>query len=104
MPVSAWLRAGYCHPVTLEIPPHRNRVTADGTKPAQCGSAQADQIFGAPEGEDHLGNNGMVVCEANGVHLRNFSTCNLLGDNAGSDSIWFDGGGSRDWEAGWGAT
>lgn len=75
---------------------NRNTVMIDGTKPGspQCSSAQADQTFGAPEGQAYLGNNGVVVYKANGVHLQNFSTCNFLGDNAGGDSIWFDGGGA----------
>ena len=77
---------------------NRNTVMIDGTKPGspQCSSAEADQTFGAPEGESYLGNNGIVVYKANGVNLQNFSTCNFLGDNAGGDSIWFDGGGASD--------
>jgi hypothetical protein len=75
---------------------NRNTVMIDGTKPGspQCSSAAADQTFGPPEGEGFLGNNGVVVYKASGVHLQNFSTCNFLGDNAGGDSIWFDGGGA----------
>ena len=75
---------------------NRNTVMIDGTKPGspQCSSAEADQIFGEPEGEGYRGNNGVVVYKTNGVHLQNFSTCNFLGDNAGGDSIWFDGGGA----------
>ena len=77
---------------------NRNTVMIDGTKPGspECSSAEADQTFGAPEGEGYLGNNGVVVYKANGVSLQNFSTCNFLGDNAGGDSIWFDGGGASD--------
>jgi hypothetical protein len=76
----------------------RNAVMIDGTKPGspQCSSTEADQTFGPAEGESYLGNNGVVVYKANGVHLQNFSTCNFLGDNAGGDSIWFDGGGASD--------
>jgi hypothetical protein len=76
----------------------RNTVMLDGTKPGAplCSSAEADQTFGPAEGESYLGNNGIVVYKANGVHLQNFSTCNFLGDNAGGDSIWFDGGGASD--------
>jgi len=77
---------------------NRNTVMIDGTKPGspQCSSAEADQTFGPAEGEGYLGNNGVVVYKANGVHLQNFSTCNFLGDNAGGDAIWFDGGGASD--------
>lgn len=77
---------------------NRNTVVIDGTKPGspQCSPAEADQTFGPAEGEGFLGNNGVVVYKANGVHLQNFSTCNFLGDNAGGDSIWFDGGGATD--------
>jgi hypothetical protein len=75
---------------------NRNTVMIDGTKPGspKCSSAAADQNFGAAEGEGFAGNNGVVVYKADGVHLQNFSTCNFLGDNAGGDSVWFDGGGA----------
>jgi hypothetical protein len=75
---------------------NRNTVMIDGTKPGspECSSAEADQTFGEPEGEAFRGNNGVVVYEASGVTLQNFSTCNFLGSNAGGDSIWFDGGGA----------
>jgi hypothetical protein len=75
---------------------NRNTVMIDGTKPGspQCSSAEADQIFGPQEGSRWLGNNGVVVFKAEGVHLQNFSTCNFLGSNHGGDSIWFDGGGA----------
>jgi hypothetical protein len=75
---------------------NRNTVMIDGTKPgsSQCSSQEADQIFGPAEGSHYLGNNGVVVYKARGVHLQNFSTCNFLGDNSGGDSIWFDGGGA----------
>ncbi len=74
----------------------RNGVMIDGTKPGspKCSSQEADQTFGPAEGGSFLGNNGVVVYKANGVHLQNFSTCNFLGANAGGDSIWFDGGGA----------
>jgi len=74
----------------------RNGVMIDGTRPGspQCSSSEADQIFGPAEGSSFLGNNGVVVFKAKGVHLQNFSTCNFLGDNSGGDSIWFDGGGA----------
>ncbi len=75
---------------------NRNTVMIDGTKPGspKCSSAEADQNFGAPEGEAYAGNNGVVVYKASGVTLQNFSTCNFLGSNAGGDSVWFDGGGA----------
>ena len=75
---------------------NRNTVMIDGTRPGspQCSSSEADQIFGPAEGSRYLGNNGVVVYKANGVHLENFSTCNFLGSNHGGDSIWFDGGGA----------
>jgi hypothetical protein len=75
---------------------NRNTVMIDGTKPGspQCSSAEADQIFGAPEGSRWAGNNGVVVYKANNVVLQNFSTCNFLGSNHGGDSVWFDGGGA----------
>ncbi len=75
---------------------NRNTVMIDGTKPGspECSSAEADQIFGPAEGEAWLGNNGIVVYKASGVHLQNFSTCNFLGSNHGGDSVWFDGGGA----------
>ncbi len=75
---------------------NRNTVMIDGTKPGspQCSSAEADQTFGPAEGSSFLGNNGVVVYKASGVRLQNFSTCNFLGQNAGGDSIWFDGGGA----------
>ena len=74
----------------------RNTVMIDGTKPGspQCSSAEADQVFGAPEEGAYQGNNGVVVYKTSGVTLQNFSTCNFLGSNYGGDSIWFDGGGS----------
>ncbi len=74
----------------------RNTVIIDGTKPGspRCSSAEADQVFGAPEEGAYQGNNGVVVYKASGVTLQNFSTCNFLGSNNGGDSIWFDGGGS----------
>jgi hypothetical protein len=78
---------------------NRNTVMLDGTKPGspECSSAEGDQTFG-PVQEDgsYLGNNGVVVYKASGVHLQNFSTCNFLGQDAGGDSIWFDGGGASD--------
>jgi hypothetical protein len=75
---------------------NRNTVMIDGTKPGspECGSAEADQTFGAAEGGRYAGNNGVVVYKASGVRLQNFSTCNFLGSNHGGDSIWFDGGGA----------
>ena len=75
---------------------NRNTVMIDGTKPGspECSAAESDQIFGPPEGSAYLGNNGIVVYKASGVHLSNFSTCNFLGSEHGGDSIWFDGGGS----------
>ena len=75
---------------------NRNTVMIDGTKPGspQCSSAEADQNFGPAEGSSWLGNNGVVVYKASGVHLQNFSTCNFLGSNHGGDSVWFDGGGA----------
>jgi hypothetical protein len=75
---------------------NRNAVMIDGTKPGspECSGAEADQTFGAPEGSRYLGNNGVVVYKASGVHLQNFSTCNFLGSNHGGDSVWFDGGGA----------
>jgi hypothetical protein len=75
---------------------NRNTVMIDGTKPGspQCSAAKADQNFGAAEGEQFAGNNGVVVYKASGVWLQNFSTCNFLGSNAGGDSVWFDGGGA----------
>jgi hypothetical protein len=75
---------------------NRNTVMIDGTKPGspECSSAEADQTFGAAEGEAWQGNNGVVVYKAAAVHLQNFSTCNFLGSNHGGDSIWFDGGGA----------
>jgi hypothetical protein len=75
---------------------NRNTVMIDGTKPGspQCSAAEADQTFGEPQGSSYLGNNGVVVYKASGVHLQNFSTCNFLGSNHGGDSIWFDGGGA----------
>ena len=76
---------------------NRNTVMLDGTKPGspECSAAEADQTFGPvqPDG-GYLGNNGIVVYKARGVHLQNFSTCNFLGADAGGDSIWFDGGGA----------
>ena len=74
----------------------RNTVMIDGTKPGspECSSAEADQIFGAPQEGAYQGNNGVVVYKAGGVWLQNFSTCNFLGSNAGGDSVWFDGGGA----------
>jgi hypothetical protein len=74
----------------------RNAVMIDGTKPGspRCSSQEADQTFGPAEGGGYLGNNGVVVYKASGVHLQNFSTCNFLGDKSGGDSIWFDGGGA----------
>jgi hypothetical protein len=78
---------------------NRNTVMLDGTKPGspECSSAEADQTFGPTESDgSHLGNNGIVVYKANGVKLQNFSTCNFLGQDAGGDSIWFDGGGASD--------
>ena len=52
---------------------NRNTVMIDGTKPGspECSSAEADQVFGPAEGSSWLGNNGVVVYEANGVHLQN---------------------------------
>jgi hypothetical protein len=75
---------------------NRNTVMIDGTKAGspQCSSQEADQNFGPAEGDGYLGNNGVVVYKANGVHLQNFSTCNFLGNHSGGDSIWFDGGGA----------
>ena len=74
---------------------NRNTVMIDGTKPGspECSAAAADQIFGAKESNGrYVGNNGIVVYKANGVHLQNFSTCNFLGQEHGGDSVWFDGG------------
>jgi hypothetical protein len=76
---------------------NRNTVMIDGTRPGspQCSAAAADQIFGAAQpGGGYLGNNGVVVYKASGVHLQNLSTCNFLGSEHGGDSIWFDGGGA----------
>jgi hypothetical protein len=75
---------------------NRNTVMIDGTSPGspQCSGAEADQIFGPAEGSAWMGNNGVVVYKAAGVHLQNFSTCNFLGSNHGGDSVWFDGGGA----------
>jgi hypothetical protein len=78
---------------------NRNTVMLDGTKPGspECSSAEADQIFGPAQSDgSYLGNNGIVVYKANGVHLQNFSTCNFLGSDHGGDAIWFDGGGASD--------
>jgi hypothetical protein len=74
----------------------RNTVMIDGTKPGtpRCSSEEGDQTFGPPEGGAWLGDNGVVVYKAKGVHLQNFSTCNFLGSNHGGDSVWFDGGGA----------
>ena len=79
----------------------RNRVVIDGTKPGspQCSSKEADQNFGAPEGEEkgiklYAGNNGVVVYKTSGVWLQNFTACNFIGSNSGGDAIWFDGGAS----------
>jgi hypothetical protein len=80
---------------------NRNTVVIDGTKPGspKCSAAEADQNFGPAEGGSYLGNNGVVVYKADGVSLQNFTTCNFLGDNAGGDSIWFDGGGATGHQA-----
>jgi hypothetical protein len=74
----------------------RNGVVIDGTKPGtpKCSSKEADQNFGAAEGESFAGNNGVVVYKTSGVWLQNFSTCNFIGANSGGDAIWFDGGAS----------
>jgi hypothetical protein len=72
---------------------NRNEVMIDGTKPGypECSSEEAAQNFGEPEGDGYRGNNGIVVYEAEGVWLQNFSACNFLGSNQGGDEIWFDG-------------
>jgi hypothetical protein len=75
---------------------NRNTVVIDGTKPGSppCSSAEADQNFGPAEGESFQGNNGVIVYKTNGVYLQNFTACNFLGEDAGGDAIWFDGGGA----------
>ena len=74
----------------------RNTVMIDGTKPGspQCSSAEADQTFGPPKAKAASATTASSSTRPSGVHLQNFSTCNFLGDNAGGDSIWFDGGGA----------
>jgi len=64
----------------------RNAVIVDGTKPgttAPCSSDPGAQDFGSTGS----GRNGVVVFEADGVSLENFTVCNYLGN-----LVWFNGG------------
>jgi hypothetical protein len=74
---------------------NRTTVVVDGTKPGSptCTSNPADQEFGAVDGSQAVGRNGIVVFKASGVSVENLTVCNFLsGSQSSGYGVWWNGG------------
>ncbi len=75
---------------------NRNTTIVDGTAPngnGACSTKPQDQRYGPVVNGSAIGQNGIVVYEANGVSVDNLTTCNFLsGSGDSGNGVWWNGG------------
>lgn len=100
LPTSDNLRHGTYGSVLIHTPNlhlrglNRNTVIVDGTTAgAACNSDPANQNFGPVLNGRNVGQNGIVVLQANNVSVENLTTCNFTsGSGDTGNNIWWNGG------------